>query len=57
MTGIAYAPPQAAASQGHLLDLYVPTRAERPLPVVIWSGARDGVPRTAAGAQTWSRRT
>ena len=38
ITGIAYAPPQPAASQGHLLDLYVPTGVERPLPVVIWSG-------------------
>ncbi len=38
MTGIAYAPPQPAASQGHLLDLYVPTEVKRPMSVVIWSG-------------------
>ena len=38
ITGIAYTPPQPAVSQGHLLDLYVPTGVERPLPVVIWSG-------------------
>ncbi len=37
ITDIAYAPPQPPASQGHLLDLYLPTPVERPLPVVIWS--------------------
>jgi acetyl esterase/lipase len=34
---IAYAPPQPVASAGHLLDLYLPTRAEHPLPLVIWT--------------------
>lgn len=35
---LAYAPPDPADSQGHLLDLYVPEGLEGPLPVVIWTG-------------------
>ena len=35
---IAYAPPGPADSQGHLLDLYIPTDAGAPLPVVVWTG-------------------
>src|SRR4051794_38257933 len=34
---IAYAPAQPAASQGHLLDLYLPRHSHRPTPLVIWS--------------------
>jgi acetyl esterase/lipase len=37
ITGIAYAPPQPAASQGHLLDLYLPQGTRRPTPLVIWT--------------------
>jgi acetyl esterase/lipase len=35
---IAYAPAVPADSTGHLLDLFVPPNAQRPLPVVIWTG-------------------
>lgn len=35
-SSLSYAPAQPAGSQGHLLDLYLPTRAE-PAPVVLWS--------------------
>jgi len=34
---VAYAPPEPAASQGHLLDLYLPVHARGPAPLVIWS--------------------
>jgi acetyl esterase/lipase len=37
ITDIAYAPPQPAGSQGHLLDLYLPQQTRRPTPLVIWS--------------------
>jgi acetyl esterase/lipase len=33
---VAYAPPQPASSQGHLLDLYVP-ESDGPLPLIIWT--------------------
>ena len=35
---IAYAPAEPAHSQGHLLDLYLPATAAKPVPVVIWTG-------------------
>jgi len=34
---IAYAPPEPASSLGHLLDLYLPERHGRRVPLVIWS--------------------
>jgi acetyl esterase/lipase len=34
---VAYAPPQPATSQGHLLDLYLPQHSRRPAPLIIWS--------------------
>src|SRR3712207_3534172 len=37
ITDIAYAPPQPAGSQGHLLDLYLPQHARGPAPLIIWS--------------------
>ena len=37
ITDIAYAPPQPAGSQGHLLDLYLPQHAREPAPLIIWS--------------------
>lgn len=33
----AYAPPEPAASQGHLLDVYLPQRSGRAVPVLLWS--------------------
>jgi acetyl esterase/lipase len=35
---IAYAPADPAESRGHLLDLYLPKTAAKPVPVVIWMG-------------------
>jgi acetyl esterase/lipase len=35
---IAYAPADPAQSRGHLLDLYLPAAAAKPLPVVVWTG-------------------
>jgi len=35
---IAYAPAEPAGSQGHLLDLYLPSDATSPRPVVVWTG-------------------
>ncbi len=35
---IAYAPAKLAQSRGHLLDLYLPATAAKPVPVVIWTG-------------------
>jgi acetyl esterase/lipase len=35
---IAYAPADPPGSRGHLLDLYLPTEATKPVPVVIWIG-------------------
>jgi acetyl esterase/lipase len=35
---IAYAPADPAGSKGHLLDLYLPAGAHRPMPLVIWTG-------------------
>jgi acetyl esterase/lipase len=35
---IEYAPPDPPTSNGHKLDLYIPSDATRPLPVVIWTG-------------------
>ena len=35
---IAYAPADPAEGQGHLLDLYLPKTAHKPVPVVIWTG-------------------
>jgi acetyl esterase/lipase len=37
ITDIAYAPQQPPASQGHLLDLYLPQHSRRPMPLVIWT--------------------
>lgn len=34
---IAYAPADPETSKGHLLDLYLPAGATRPMPVVIWT--------------------
>lgn len=34
---IAYAPAEPAKSHGHLLDLYLPAAAAKPVPVVIWT--------------------
>jgi acetyl esterase/lipase len=34
---VAYAPPQPAESQGHLLDLYLPQHSRQPAPLVIWT--------------------
>lgn len=34
---IAYAPAMPATSKGHLLDLYLPARADKPVPLVIWT--------------------
>jgi len=34
---VAYAPPQPAGSQGHLLDLYLPAHRRGRVPLVIWS--------------------
>jgi acetyl esterase/lipase len=50
---LEYAPAEPAGSNGHKLDLYVPAGANRPLPVVIWTGGSawmaDTGKRTAAG--------
>jgi acetyl esterase/lipase len=35
---IVYAPAEPAGSRGHLLDLYLPNEATKPIPVVIWTG-------------------
>jgi hypothetical protein len=35
---IDYAPPDPPTSNGHKLDLYIPSGATQPLPVVIWTG-------------------
>jgi acetyl esterase/lipase len=35
---IAYAPADPAGGQGHLLDLYLPKTADKPIPIVIWTG-------------------
>lgn len=35
---IAYAPADPAGSRGHLLDLYLPAKAAKPVPVVIYIG-------------------
>jgi len=37
ITDIAYAPPQPATSQGHLLDLYLPRHSRPGAPLVIWT--------------------
>jgi len=37
VTDLAYAPAEPPASQGHLLDLYLPARAHGRVPLVIWS--------------------
>jgi acetyl esterase/lipase len=37
ITDLAYAPPQPAGSQGHLLDLYLPGGHHGRVPLVIWS--------------------
>jgi acetyl esterase/lipase len=50
---LEYAPAEPAGSNGHKLDLYIPAGANRPLPVVIWTGGSawmaDTGKRTAAG--------
>ncbi|MFF1632282.1 alpha/beta hydrolase fold domain-containing protein [Leifsonia sp. NPDC058248] len=35
---VAYAPADPKGSEGHLLDIYLPTPRERPFPLIIWSG-------------------
>jgi acetyl esterase/lipase len=35
---LEYAPAEPAVSNGHKLDLYIPTGLTGPLPVVIWTG-------------------
>ena len=35
---IDYAPPEPSTSNGHKLDLYIPSGASGPLPVAIWTG-------------------
>ena len=48
-----YAPPEPATSNGHKLDLYIPSGPGRTMPVVIWTGGSawmaDTGKRTAAG--------
>lgn len=48
-----YAPPQPATSNGHKLDLYIPSGASGRVPVVIWTGGSawmaDTGKRTAPG--------
>jgi acetyl esterase/lipase len=34
---LEYAPPEPATSNGHKLDLYVPSGARAPMPVVVWT--------------------
>lgn len=50
---LEYAPADPAGSNGHKLDLYIPTGASGPLPVVIWTGGSawmaDTGKRTAPG--------
>ena len=50
---LEYAPPDPAGSNGHKLDLYIPSGANGPLPVVIWTGGSawmaDTGKRTAPG--------
>ena len=36
-TNLAYAAPEPPDGDGHLLDLYLPAAAERPVPLIIWS--------------------
>jgi len=38
IANIAYAPTDPARSRGHLLDLYLPAAAAKPVPIVIWTG-------------------
>ena len=35
---ISYAPAEPAESQGHLLDLYLPKSAAKPVPILIYTG-------------------
>lgn len=47
-----YAPAEPAASVGHKLDLYIPSGATSPMPVVIWTGGsawRQENGKTSAG--------
>lgn len=37
LANVAYAPPEPAGTEGRLLDLYLPTDCDGPLPLVIWS--------------------
>jgi len=50
---LEYAPPDPPSSNGHKLDLYIPTGAAAKLPVVIWTGGSawlaDTGKRTAGG--------
>ncbi len=50
---LEYAPAEPAGSNGHKLDLYLPSGATRPLPVVVWTGGSawmaDTGKRTAPG--------
>ena len=50
---LEYAPPEPATSNGHKLDLYIPSGATGPVPVVIWTGGSawmaDTGKRTAPG--------
>ena len=50
---LEYAPPEPATSNGHKLDLYIPSGATGPLPVAIWTGGSawmaDTGKRTAPG--------
>ena len=50
---LEYAPPEPATSNGHKLDLYIPSGAAGPLPVAIWTGGSawmaDTGKRTAPG--------
>jgi acetyl esterase/lipase len=48
-----YAPPEPASSNGHKLDLYIPSGVASPLPVVIWTGGsawRADTGKNTAGA-------
>ena len=51
ISNVAYAPAEPAGSQGHLLDLYLPSKGGTPRPLVIWtSGSAWGSDNGKTGA-------
>ena len=50
---VAYAPADPPASQGHLLDIYLPDQAERPAPVVLWSAGSAWLADTGRMRADW----